>query len=136
MTAAVCLDNRDGILFNNRRQSRDKELIRDLARLAGGKPILMSPYSEPLFSEIGCAVSVSEDFLSRAASDDICFVEKDALLPHADRISSVVIYRWNRDYPSDKKFDLDLSALGFSLSETAEFAGSSHEKITRELYIK
>jgi len=48
----------------------------------------------------------------------------------------VVCYRWNRHYPADQYFDIDLSAMGFALSESEDFPGKSHEKITREVYVK
>ena len=36
MKLAVCIDNGGGMIFNHRRQSRDRELIRDLAENLGG----------------------------------------------------------------------------------------------------
>ena len=48
----------------------------------------------------------------------------------------VVIYRWNRHYPADRWFDIDLNTMGFRLEETLEFAGTSHRVITREVYVK
>ena len=48
----------------------------------------------------------------------------------------LVIYRWNRHYPADVRWEPDLSSLGFTLQETTEFPGTSHEKITREVYEK
>ena len=48
----------------------------------------------------------------------------------------IVLYRWNRHYPSDVKWEPDLEGLGFALTETTEFPGTSHEKITREVYVR
>ena len=39
-------------------------------------------------------------------------------------------------YPADVRWNPDLSALDFSLVEATEFPGTSHEKITREVYKK
>ena len=47
-------------------------------------------------------------------------------------IEKVILYHWNRDYPADVYFPVDLSV--WKCVETKEFAGSSHEKITRERY--
>jgi hypothetical protein len=47
-----------------------------------------------------------------------------------------VVYRWNRRYPGDVFFDLDVSAAPWRCVETEEFVGSSHEKITKEVYVK
>ena len=51
-----------------------------------------------------------------------------------ERIQEIYLYRWNRDYPADVYFPVDLS--GWNCVETKEFAGSSHEKITRERYVR
>ena len=45
------------------------------------------------------------------------------------------MFRWNRDYPADTYFDLSLES-GWTRTETSEFAGSSHETITKEIYIR
>ena len=49
-------------------------------------------------------------------------------------IGTLVIYRWNELYPSDVKFDLDVVAAGFKLVESYDFKGSSHDRITKEIY--
>ena len=54
------------------------------------------------------------------------------MFPDTANIESVVLYKWNRVYPADQYFTMDLS--DWKLVETAEFAGSSHEKITEESY--
>ena len=51
-----------------------------------------------------------------------------------ERIEEIYLYRWNRDYPADVYFPVDLSM--WKCVETKEFAGSSHEKITRERYTR
>ena len=44
----------------------------------------------------------------------------------------LVLYRWNRSYPGDVTFPWPLT--GWTLAETAYFPGTSHEKITEEVY--
>ena len=132
----VCVDDRGGMMFNHRRQSRDRAVVADvIASLAGGR-LWIAPYSEKLFAETGAAYTVSEDFLSLAGEGDTCFVEDRQLSPWADRIDEVILYHWNRHYPSDLQFDLSLSALGFRLREVSEWKGYSHEKITKEVFVK
>ena len=74
--------------------------------------------------------------LDEAESGDFCFIESLPLCNHVEDIEALVIYRWNRIYPYDKTLDIDPQAEGFKLSEVKDFAGSSHEKITKEIYIK
>ena len=53
-------------------------------------------------------------------------------IPETANVEAVVLYKWNRVYPADQYFSKDLS--GWKMVETEEFAGSSHEKITKERY--
>ena len=55
------------------------------------------------------------------------------LRPYKDKINSVIVYKWNRQYPSDMKLDIEPSE-GRVLVSSVEFAGYSHEKITKEVY--
>ena len=73
MKAIICLDDKNGMMFNRRRQSRDSVLISRVKELANGKRILMNSYSEPLFKESGACVSVLDGFLGKAENDDFCF---------------------------------------------------------------
>ena len=140
MTAIVCIDDRGGMLFNKRRQSRDRVLTEDVIALAKveGARLLASPFSEKLLSEFSDSASAiyRDDFLAVAEKGDVCFVENCALLPYYDKISRLIIYKWNRTYPYD--FSLDLLPLSkeWKLSKVEELAGYSHEKITKEVYLK
>ena len=134
MIAVVCIDDRNGMLFNRRRVSRDRVQQEDLLRLCGGKKLWINRFSAKLFEPFGPQVVVDEAFLQLAGAGEFCFVEDQPLQPWLERLEGVVLYRWNRTYPSDTVFDLDLTA--FVCQERLEFAGSSHVKITRETYIR
>lgn len=110
MKLVVCLDDRRGMMFNDRRQSRDRLLIDDLERLVKDTPVYLTAYSEPLFSKNHINYTVTKDPISEAGKGDYCFVETFDPAPYAERISEIVIYRWNRHYPSDLCFTLDLDA--------------------------
>ena len=135
MHLIVCVDDRLGMSFGGRRQSRDRVLCEDVICTVQGRGavLCLSPYSAPLFEGSAC-LRVSQTYLADAGEDDFCFCEREAIAPHAHRVSAVTVYRWNRHYPSDRKLDLDLSA--YTLRETTEFAGSSHDMITKEVYVK
>ena len=127
MTLYICLDDRNGLQFNNRRQSRDKAVREDIrSRLTGS--LLVTPFSEKLIREAEIPYvlppEIAEDYFAEE-------VPSEAVL---EKTSRIVIYRWNRHYPADVLWEPDLEALGFSLRETTEFPGTSHEKITREVY--
>lgn len=133
MIVAVCVDGRGGMLFNRRRQSQDRAQREDLLTFCAGRRLWIAPCSLPLFGERE-GITVDGEFLSRAGAEEVCFVEDCPLAPFAERIGQLVLYNWNRAYPADVHLDLDPASEGFTLVERTEFAGTSHEKITREIY--
>ena len=135
MKVIVCVDDNNGMMFNNRRQSRDRVLIEDLLNTIKEGCLYITPYSKILFQDITALIE-TETLLEEAGADDYCFVENKTLLPYSDRIDELIIYRWNRTYPADMHLDIRPEALSLKLVSTTEFAGSSHEKITKELYKK
>lgn len=132
MNVIVCIEDSFGMMFNNRRLSRDQILIEHVLNIVGNKQIWINSYSKILFPESN--VKVSESFLDKCGEDEYCFVEDKRLLPYTDKIKQLYVFNWNRAYPSDQKFDLDLSK--FELQETNEFVGYSHENITINKYTR
>lgn len=133
MNVIVCAEENMGMLFNGRRVSRDKAVIRKIAELVGEKRLWINQFSEEMFEGV-CPCSVDSDFLNKAGNDDFCFVENVPLLPYEKRIGKIILFRWNRRYPSDVKLDISLEELKLSAAE--DFKGDSHEKITMEVYVK
>ncbi len=133
MIVMLCVDDKNGMLFNRRRQSKDRVLQQHVLALAGSRRLFMSPYSRKQFTDTGSAeIIVDEAYLEKAEAGDYCFVEDGDVVSHADRIEKIILFRWNRNYPADTFFTLDLS--GYILEKTEDFAGNSHEKITKEIY--
>ncbi len=135
ISVAITVDERMGIAFNKRRQSRDRVLISDLVNTTTGN-IYVSEYSLPLFNEYKDRIVIADDPLSQCPSGKLCFVEMTELVPYIDDIDTLIVYNWNRHYPTDKALDIDLKDGSFTLASSTEFIGSSHEKITKEIYIK
>ena len=191
MKVIITLDDKNGMMFNNRRQSRDRAVTEHILALAEGKTLWVSPYTQKLIEntpgpkekkpfdgrrpedgesspgrrltdQIGngnfssarrtaeqpengnsslCApsrrpalVKADEAFLEKAAEGDFCWAEDRHLAPWEGRIEELYLFRWNRRYPGDFFFDLDLADGSWILAGTEEFAGHSHEKITLEAY--
>ena len=133
MELIVCLDERDGMMFNHRRQSRDRAVVEDVLALAAGRPLWMNAYSAPLFDGAE-NVRVSPQFLEEAPAEALCFVEDQDVASFAARIARVIVYRWHRVYPADRHFDLALTDAGWHLAACYDFPGHSHDTITREEY--
>lgn len=132
MKIIVCLDDKNGMLFNNRRQSSDRLLRERMLLLAKPTRLWMNAYSAKQFTE-DATFFVDECFLEKAGPGEYCFVENTDILPFADKIEAVVVYRWNAVYPSDTQFPVSLLE-GKTPKSTAEFTGYSHPRITEEIY--
>ncbi len=135
ITVAVCLDDNLGMMFFGKRQSRDRVLIAEFIKSSESSKIYINEFSKALFSDADNII-VCENPLSECTDGGIAFVENLLIKPYTDDINKFIIYRWNRAYPSDFRFDVDLNECGFLLDSVFEFEGSSHEKITKEVHKK
>lgn len=136
MVIIVAVDDRNGMMFNQRRQSQDKVLREKILSMVCGRKLWMNAYSHKQFG-----VSVGEDqiqedesFLEKAGDGEYCFVENVVTIPFRNRIEKVILFKWNRAYPGDFFFDIDLQDGTWVLKGTEDFTGSSHEKMTMEVY--
>ena len=134
MKLCLCIDKNKGLMFNGRRQSQDSVLREKVVELCAGTRLLMNEYSGLQFSEFSDII-ISDDFLQQAGTGDYCFIE-DGVLPPVEDIENIIVLNWNRKYPADVFFSLDLKQNGFKRQNKEDFAGSSHEKITLEIYKK
>ena len=135
MIVIACVDKKYGMLFNHRRQSQDRLLRARILDLTKGSTLWMNAYSSKQFKEgLPSHVSISDDFLSLASPRDFCFVENADLTLYQDKITGIILYHWNRDYPADQYFSLDMTQ--YMMEIISDFPGSSHETITEEVYTR
>ena len=122
------------MLFNHRRLSRDRRVCEKILDYSNEKELWMNAYSRKLFTDLTDinSLQVDEEFLDKSQS--ICFVENQDITPYLPKIDTLVLFQWNRDYPADFFFTVDLSQ--WNLISTEDFEGTSHEKITMEVYKK
>lgn len=135
MRLIACVDDRGGMAFHQRRQSRDRVVRQHILADASGGRLWMNAYSAGQFSpEEREGLLVAEDFWDRAERGDFCFVEDRSPLPWLDRLEEVRLYRWNRAYPADVHLGLPLDSPDWTLTSREEFPGWSHDVITKEVY--
>lgn len=128
----VCIDKDKGLSFGGRRLGRDEQLrARLLQQTAGGK-LWVSRYTAQQFAD-GDTVIPSDDPIADAAPGDWCFAEERDMPPDCEQ---VIVYQWNRRYPSDRKFTVDLKAAGYKRISKTDFVGKAHARITEEIYQK
>jgi len=133
MILIACIDDKGGMLFNRRRQSQDRLLREDLLREVSGRPLWMNAYSAKQFQPIPENVRIAEDFAFQAGSGEFCFFEDADPVPWLDKAEMVILYHWNRHYPADRWFPLPVSGRTVQCQE--DFAGASHECITKEILV-
>lgn len=133
LTVALCLDDEGGIAFNNRRQSRDRAMIAELCQSSHEK-IYISEYSLPLFAGHEESIEVCGNPITECPNGGFCFLEKAEPKAFLSYCENLVIYWWGQSYPYDVSFDIVTLSNEFTVIGREEFVGSSHEKITKEVY--
>lgn len=127
MKLIVCVSNNNGMMFNQRRQSRDKELIRKILEITDGK-LVIHPYSKTLFQE---NVEVKDNPLDM--NDKYVFIEDPSLIKDDMEFDEIIICKWNRDYPADQYFVYDM--MQYDLISIETIVGNSHDEIQIEKYV-
>lgn len=130
MTLILTVENSLGLSFNNRRLSKDEEIIKNISKLCQNNKLYLDEYSKKLFKYKN--IEIVKLYNTNFQKDDYVFCERE--IPKNLRSpKKLILYKFNRDYPFDNAIDIDLT--NFKLIDTFDFKGKSHEKITREIYI-
>lgn len=134
MILVVCVDNNMGMLFNGRRQSRDRKLLERLLEKAAQSKLWINDFSRDLFTgQKFEQLCISDEFLNEAQQGEYCLTENINPENISAKIEKIILYKWNRDYPAD--FYFAWPEGNWKLAGAADFAGFSHEKITEEVYV-
>lgn len=136
MKLIVCLDERRGMAFAGRRQSKDRCVTEDILRETAGGTLYVTSYTAKLFEGSGARLEIAADPLAAAEGDRTATVFLETVAPprQCEEIDAVTVYLWGRTYPRDLSFDTDLSR--FTRRASVTFKGNSHEMITKEIYTR
>jgi len=126
MVLIVCVDEKMGMLFNHRRQSSDRNLIKYLSDRF--KKITVCEYSAGLFSEFLDCIQINNN----PRQSDCFFLEDNrTVFFHSD---TIVLCRWNRIYPADIYCSADFSE--YNLVSSEKIIGSCHEEIIIDTFLR
>ena len=125
MTLILWAGKNGEMMFNRRRCSQDREVIADILAQFPLSDICVSAYSAPLFEGAQVISQLTE------AKNGVLFLEDLPLSPALTLAKKLIVYRFDRVYPANVRLQIPQS---FTLTESREFAGYSHDKITREVY--
>ena len=131
MKLIFCIDKNNGMLVFGKRQSQDQVLREWLINHTRDSKLWMSEYSAQQFAGLSGYVA-DDNYLDKAKADDYCFIEDKGY--NLDSTNEIILCHWNRRYQADKFFCIDLNANGFKKVKSEDITGSSHEKITIEIY--
>lgn len=135
MILIVCIDKKNGMLFNNRRQSSDEILNCYIIKKIKNSKLWINDFSKDIFEKFNLEnIIIDNDFYQKAGIDEYCFVENIPVEKIKDNINKIILYNWNRDYPADQYFNICLD--DWKLESENEFSGKSHERITEKVYIR
>lgn len=133
MVLFMCLDNQNGISFNHRRQSADRCIYERILNRIEKNTLWVRNCSRVKFP--ADRITVVAQFEHVTDPDAWCFAEDDSVLAILEQFETIIVYRWNRDYPSDVVFPQSCLDM-YQLSASVTFKGNSHDMITEELYRK
>lgn len=133
MKLIFCIDDKKGMMFFGKRQSQDSVLREWIINHTADSKLWMSAYSARQFSDQS-GYTVDDNYVVNASTGDYCFIEDKGY--SLDNVSEIILCKWNRKYQADKVLDIDLKANGFKKVSSEDIKGTSHEKITIEIYRK
>jgi hypothetical protein len=134
MILIACVDDEMGMRFNHRRVSRDQAVMRDIVDQCQGAPLYLTSETARLLGNIECPnVQVSELLKTEKHVGQYVWIEEPELIEETF-VEQIILYHWNRRYPSDAAFPIELK--DWQLTSRVDFAGNSHENITKETYIR
>ena len=97
----------------------------------------MNEYSAKQFDvDATPQINISGEFLNEAVSGDYCLVEDVSVSTYEKWVEQIILFKWNRVYPQDRAFDIDLTQNRWKLQSTEDFPGHSHENVTMEVYVR
>ena len=135
MILIVCVDERNGMMFNNRRQSRDKILTGHIIEKTKEKKLWITTFSKDIFNiEEDENIMIDDNFYSIAEKEDYCFIENIDANNFIDKVDKIIIYNWNKHYPADRYFNINLN--NWEIISEENFEGYSHENITEKIFVR
>ena len=137
MIIIAAVDNNFGSLFYGKRTTKDREVQKRILTLRDNELLYMNQYTAEQFKDMDLLsnIVIMDTFLQEAKKGEYCFVEDMQLKPYIHNIEKIILFKWNRCYPSTFKLDFIPEKNGWTCTKTEDFKGYSHDKITMEYWI-
>lgn len=126
MNVIVCLGDNNGLLFNNRRVSRDLTILNDIFKYTDR--IYVDNFSSDLIDFYNLRDKTSFLNIKDVEKGKYYFNE---VYNDIKDVEKLIVYFFNRSYPHDFDF---IIRENYILESEEEFAGNSHDLITKKVY--
>ncbi len=126
MTVIITLDDKHGYTLFGKRLSQDLSVAEDI--ISSFDLVYMSEYSAAQFTDRS---KILTPIPADIPPDAVLFLETEEIPDNAD---CLIVYRWNRHYPSDRKYNP--AKYYWYKKSSVNFPGRSHDRITKEVYTK
>ena len=124
------------MMFNNRRQTKDRIVIQKIKDITKNNFLHLSKYSRHLFQGDDNLIEFGTRWyygkIIKGEENDYFFIEDSRPKDYECIIHRIILFCWNKTYPADSFFDIDLN--NYEQKEEIEFEGYSHEKISMKIY--
>lgn len=132
MNVIVCIDEVGGMMFHGKRVSRDIEVLKNMIDMIGNDQLHMNEYSMKLFHDNEMYQNIQSFQLM---DDGYYFIEDERVNNYLSSAKKLIIYCWNRKYPSDVKLDMEVVNKSFQLIRQEDIVGKSHDLITKSVFV-
>jgi hypothetical protein len=135
MIIILTLDDKNAVSFAGKRQASDRAVADYMSSITQGAPLYIKEKSTSFFKNcITPPTLCAVDSFDNLKDSDVCFMEEVPSAQLMAQAEKLIVFRWNRNYPSMTNERVHLSGWNFECS--LEFPGYSHEKITMEVLLK
>lgn len=126
MNVIVCLGSNNGILFNNRRVSKDINIFNDIFMYTD--KLYVDNFSMDMINYYNLSGKVEVLSINDVEKGNFYFNEVNN---QVNNVEKLIVYNFNRSYPHDYDFIINSDLV---LESEVEFKGYSHDVITKKVY--
>ena len=135
MIIILTLDDKNAVSFAGKRQANDRTVADYMSNITKDAPLYIKEKSGAFFKNCDTPPTLyTVESFDNLKNGDVCFMEEVPSTQLMAQAEKLIVFRWNRNYPSMTKERVNLS--GWHLDCSLEFPGYSHDKITMEVLLK
>ena len=126
MNVIVCLSNDNGLLFNDRRVSKDINIFNDIFKYTN--TLYVDKFSMDMIDYYNLNDKVKVFNINDVEKGAYYFNE---VFTNINNVEKLIVYSFNRSYPHDLDFNINDNLI---LDNEEDLIGNSHDVITKRVY--